>query len=221
MVQTTQEVLERTKALLEEKWEADKSFSLKFIVENGYSMEDIEFLDLRIDSVSDEEYESEYSRYTFLLRIDEKNIGVDYLVNNDLEHEIPNDFFPNGRYKLHADNEFGTNGRDVYYYDKEDPEYQVEYSAADLFNELLSEEVEEELYDLLVSAKKEKVKVDDKLFYEKHQSILPGVASITGTHSGTVTLHFSSGINVRAEKHDIEFGLLKSKNDEERAEITI
>ncbi|MEJ1517346.1 hypothetical protein R3O67_29480 [Bacillus cereus] len=202
-----QKLIQLLQESIKEKWEENK-FPVMINVQEFIDIEDVELVDVSFDIKQSKNYEFEYEQYILHFQVKEKEIKVDYLGEDENEDVCVEELLPNNLYVIAENRE---NGGDVFFYEEENVEYELNYGLVRTLNQLEIREVIESYKDELKEAENEYVQGKDVEFFEKHKDYLSGVVSVKDSLGSTVTLILESGMPLQVSKYYIESWAYKQK----------
>lgn len=202
-----QKLIQLLQESIKEKWEENK-LPVMINVQEFIDIEDVELVDISFDMKQSKNYEFEYEQYILHFQVKEKEIKVDYLGEDENEDVCVEELLPNNLYVISENSE---NGGDVFFYEEENIEYELNYGLVRTLNQLEIREVIESYKDELKEAENEYVQGKDVEFFEKHKDYLSGVVSVKNSLGSTVTLILESGMPLHVSKYSIESWVSKKK----------
>lgn len=195
-----QKLIQLLQESIKEKWEENK-LPVMINVQEFIDVDDVELVDVSFDMKQSKNYEFEYEQYILHFQVKEKEIKVDYLGEDENEDVCVEELLPNNLYVITENRE---NGGDVFFYEEENVEYELNYGLVRTLNTLEIREVLESYKDELKEAENEYVQGKDVEFFEKHKNYLSGVVSVKNSLGSTVTLILESGLPLHVSKYNIE-----------------
>lgn len=195
-----QQFMQLIQEAIKERWEENK-FPVMIKVQEFIEVEDVKLVDVSFDMKQTKNFESEYEQYILHFQVKGKEIKVDYLGEDESEDICVEELLPNNLYVIAENRE---NGGDVFLYEEENVEYEVNHGLVRTLNNLEIREVIQSYENELMDAKQEYVQGKDSAFFEKHKSYLSGVVSVKDSMGSTVTLILESGLPLHVSKYSIE-----------------
>ncbi|MCU7667262.1 hypothetical protein [Bacillus thuringiensis] len=195
-----QQFMQLIQEAIKGKWEENK-LPVMINVQEFIDVGDVELVDVSFDMKQSKNFEFEYEQYTLHFQVKGKEIKVDYLGEDENEDTCVEELLPNNLYVIAENRE---NGGDVFLYEEENVEYEMNYGLVRTLNNLEIREVIKSYEDELIGAKQEYVQGKDAAFFEKHKSYLSGVVSVKDSLGSNVTLILESGLPLYVSKYSIE-----------------
>ncbi|GAB6441597.1 hypothetical protein CON36_34545 [Bacillus cereus] len=202
-----QKIMQLIQESIKERWEKNK-LPILINAQENIDIEDVDLVDVSFDMKQSKNLEFEYEQCILHFQVKGKEVKVDYLGEDESEDICVEELLPNNLYVIAENSE---NGGDVFFYEKTNVEYEMNYDLVRTLNKLEIREVIESYKDELKEAENEYVQGKDVEFFEKHKDYLSGVVSVKNSLGSTVTLILESGMPLHVRKFDIENWEYKQK----------